>query len=293
MEVGRLKRGIGYFEESINLHQRYARNRGIGDGTLSQYYYELAQAYSQSKNTEKAVDAAAAAIVSWGPRHDQRQNAVSQLQSVVNSAPDIDDYAKSLDQKAKKLGTDSPIIRKTIGNRFYNEQKYERALKQYKLSLELSPYDREVHLGLLNCYDKLNNPAGAVEQLLAQIDFDRHNLSLYTDLAQRAKENPALAERAATSIVESAPNEAESHQALAKFREGQQRWNESIDHWQRVSELRKLEPTGLLGLANAQVHAKKWADAKQSIRQLRRQEWPTRFSDVENQARQIERRISE
>ncbi len=291
VEIGRLQEGIGYLEEAINLHQRTAQNRGIGGGILSQYYSELGVAYGRAGNTEKAIDAAAAAIVSWGAHHDQRQYALDNLNAVIASARDISDYIQVIDANAKQTGEDSPIIRKAIGMRFFNEQKYKAAIEQYQLALELSPYDREVHQGLLNSFDKLNDSQGAIKQLLAQIDFDRHNLQLYVELANRAKEDPELAERAATSIVESAPNEAESHQELAKFRETQSQWESAISHWERVAELRKLEPTGLLGLGNAQVQARKWTDAKATLHKLQRVEWPARFNDVNNQTRELDRRI--
>ncbi len=293
VEIGHLKQGIGYLEEAINLHQRNAPNRGIGDGLLSQYYAELGIAYGRIGNTEKAVDAAAAAIVNWGPRHDQRRHAVDNLNSVVASAKGIEDYIKLLDKKLAKTGEDSPIIRKAIGMRFLNEQKHKAAIEQYRLALELSPYDREVHQSLLKCFDQLNDPQGAIDQILSQIDFDRHNLQLYVDLAKRAKDNPELGERAATSIVESSPNEAESHQALAKLREEQTQWDAAISHWERVAELRKLEPTGLLGLGNAQIQAKKWTDAKASIRTLQRTEWPARFNNIESQTRELDRKIDQ
>ncbi|QDT33419.1 VIT domain-containing protein [Thalassoglobus polymorphus] len=291
VEIGHLQEGIGYLEEAINLHQRTAPNRGVGDGVLSEYYAELGAAYGRAGNTEKAVDAAAAAIVSWGPRHDQRRYAVDNLNAVIASARDIDDYIQLLNTKAKRTGEDSPIIRKAIGMRFFKEKKYKAAIEQFQLANELSPYDREVHEGLLNSFDKLNDSQGAIKQLLGQIDFDRHHLQLYVDLANRVKVDPNLAERAATSIVESAPNEAESHEELAKFRESQSRWESAISHWERVAELRKLEPTGLLGLANAQVQARKWADAKATLRKLQRTEWPARFNTVNNQTRELDRRI--
>ena len=89
-----------------------------------------------------------------------------------------------------------------------------------------------------------------------------------------------MSERALTNIIEAAPNEAENHQALAKIREKQQRWDEAIQHWQEVAELRRLEPTGLLGLAAAQIQGKHPDAARKTIEQLRKTEWPARFNDV-------------
>ena len=190
---------------------------------------------------------------------------------------------------AKANGTDSPVLRRTLGLVYQAKANFPQAVAQYRLALELQPTDREVHQWLLACYDQTGDSASAIQQILAQIDFDRHNLALYADLANRTKNNPALAERAATSIVESAPNEAESHQALAKFREEQNRWTDAIPHWERVAELRKLEPTGLLGLATAQVHEKQWAAAQTTLRTLRSKPWPAHFGKVDEQALALEK----
>ena len=123
------------------------------------------------------------------------------------------------------------------------------------------------------------------------IDLQRHDLALYTQLAERLKNDEAEAERAATSIVEASPNEAENHAALAELRQQQNRWDEAIPHWERVSQLRKLEPTGLLKLAAAQLHQKQWPAARQSIEKLQRTEWPARFNDVSNQTRQLQEQL--
>ena len=292
-ETQRYERAVTYFEEAINLHQRTQPNRGIGNGTLSRYYREMSSAYLALGETEKAVDAAAGAVVSWGPTHSNRQEATENLKNVIANAKDLPKFIQSVDAKAEETGQDSPLIRKAIGLALLNRKDFRKAIQHLNLALELSPYDREIHTALLQAYDALKDSEGATKQLLAQIDFDRHNLALYKDLAQRNKENPKLSERAATSIVESAPNEAESHQALAEFRKEQGRLSESIQHWKRVAELRKLEPTGLLGLARTQIQAKQWNDARASIRQLQRKEWPEHFGNVENEIRELDRKVSE
>ena len=77
--------------------------------------------------------------------------------------------------------------------------------------------------------------------------------------------------------------------ALTPVRGG--RWNAAIDEWRKVSELRRLEPTGLVKLAEAQIHEKRWGVARQSIQKLQRSEWPARFGDVSSQARQLEAKL--
>jgi hypothetical protein len=80
---------------------------------------------------------------------------------------------------------------------------------------------------------------------------------------------------------------------LAEIRQKQNRWSDAIPHWQQVAEVRSLEPTGLLKLATAQVHEKQWDAASATCGKLRARSWPERFGDVEQQVRELERRIDD
>ncbi len=282
---------VGYLNEAISLHLRDYGARGLNDATLSYQYDHLADAQSSLGRTKEAVDAASAGIVCWGPRTDQRGHAIRKLNQVLNNAKDLDDYVKHLDTEAAKTGQDSPILRKTIGQAYQAKGNLPLAIAQYELALALQPLDREVHQALIICYDGSQQPDKATRQLMALIDFDRHDLKLFTQLAERLKGNEAEAERAATSIIEAAPNEAENHAALAELRQQQNRWDEAIPHWEQVAELRRLEPTGLLKLAAAQVQQKRWEDARKSINKLNKTEWPSRFNNVRHEAAQLEAQL--
>ncbi|MCA9057840.1 MAG: hypothetical protein KDA85_05050 [Planctomycetaceae bacterium] len=286
------ERAAGYFEEAISLHQNSQPNRGIGDGALSRYYLELAGVYSAFGDDERAVDAAAAAVVSWGPQADQRQDALNQLKTTVTAIRDLPAFLRTLNARAEKTGQDSPLLRKIVGNVLQQKNELEEAVRQYQLSLELQPFDGEVHQGLVQCYQKMHAKDQVIRQLLAQIDFDRHNPALYRQLVEETQDRPEVAERAATSLVEQAPTEAESHQALAELRETQDRYPEAVSHWKRVAELRSLEPTGLLKLAKAQLHTEDFTGAKQTIKTLRSRQWPERFGDIDDQARSLEQGLS-
>ena len=82
--------------------------------------------------------------------------------------------------------------------------------------------------------------------------------------------------------------EAEHHQALAEFREQQNRWSDAITHWQHVARLRSLEPNGLLKLAAAQIHEEHWDSAKATVRKLSRKQWPERFRAVDGEIRKLQ-----
>jgi tetratricopeptide (TPR) repeat protein len=288
---GLYEQAVGYFNEAIAQRQRNNGGVTLGDGTLSSYYQGLAFAHSSLFQTREAVDAASAAIVCWSSRHTQRVNAVNSLRNVLNTAKDLDDYVKFLDKQAAETGQDSVILRKTIGEVYKDRGNHAAAVTQLQLAVDLQPNDKELYQWLIQSYDALGKKDEATRQLLKQIDFDRHDLKLYTMLAARFAGNEAQAERAATSIIEAAPTESENHTAYAELMQSRNRWDEAIPHWQQVAELRRLEPTGLLKLAEAQVHEKQWNGARATIKKLQQTSWPARFNDVEQQTRQLQEKL--
>jgi predicted Zn-dependent protease len=289
------EQSAAYYEEVIALHQRTQPNRGIGNGTLSNYYGNQARAYAGLKRTAKAVEAACAAIVSWGSRRDQRAGAIDVLQQVIQQAPDLDSYVTELDKKVAETGLDNAIVRKAIGQVYLARQQYDRAIAQLTLACQLQPNDTETHRALVECYDKQGDKEGVVRQLLESVKLSRRDIALYQDLGRRYDElkDGKQAERAYTSIVEMLPNESEGHAALAEVRQKQNRWNDAIGHWQQVARIRALEPTGLLKLAEAQIHQKRWDAAADTLRKLESKSWPSRFGDLGPQVRQLWQRIEQ
>lgn len=288
VEIQRHKSAVKYYAELIPLHQRSAPNQGIGNGTLSAYYQTLSRAHVHLGNTIEAVDAAASGIVAWGKRHEQRKTATYAMKSAIISSKNRDKFIAHLDKQAQETGSDSALIRKVLGMVLGEIEQHDKAVKQLKIAIELQPTDVETHEALTKSYAALKQPDAAVAQMLTQLDFDRHNLDLYKQVADRLSENKELSERAATSLVEAAPLEAEHHQALAEFREKQDRWGDAIAHWQHVAELRSLEPTGLLQLAAAQIHEKRWDAAKVTVQKLNQKQWPERFRKVEDEIRKLQ-----
>ncbi|MGZ0162967.1 MAG: VIT domain-containing protein [Planctomycetales bacterium] len=291
VEVKLDEAAVKYYGELIPLAQRTRPNRGIGDGTLSSYYQSLSQSHARLGNTIEAVDAASGAIIAWGPRLDQRRSATSQLKSVIRQAADLSGYVEYLDDQLEESGQNSPLIRRMVGEVFAGKGKHEAAIAQLQLAAELQPFDQETHAALIRSYDALKNSKAAVAQVLEQLDFDRHNLDLYKDLAKRLKGDEQESERAVTTLVESAPEEAEHHETLAVIRQEQNRWGDAIAHWKHVADLRALEPNGLLKLAEAQIHEKRWAAARSTVGKLKAKSWPSRFRNVEGQTQKLETRI--
>ncbi len=284
-----------YYGEVIALHQRTQPNRGIGDGTLSQYYSMLAEVCTGLGDTPAAVDAACHAVVSWGPRHDQRQVAINSLKAVLQGATDLNGYVVTLDDETDKSGLDNPLVRKALGQVYLERREFDKALVQLRRAVALQPNDPEIHTALVACFDGRSDAWGAVEQRLASLELSRRDVELYKDLGRRfdALEQPAQAERAYTSLVEMLPHESEGHAALAEIRQTQNRWGDAVEHWRQVAQIRALEPTGLLRLAEAQIHLKQWDEALATLRKLDTTDWPSRFGDVLGQVRQLERQMEE
>ncbi len=285
------ERSAGYFQEAIGIHQRTKPNRGIGGGTLSGYFMNQAHAYRALGRTEDAVDAAAGAIVAWGRSHSSRTSAINTLTNILANSKDRDDYAKFLDKEAERTGQDRPIVRKALGKAYYQLNQFENAVDQLRIAVRLQPNDHETHNLLINCYDKQKDSAGAINQLLALAQLDRRNIDVYKSLGERYRGSPTQQERAYTAIVEMKPNESESHTKLAEIRQEQNRWDDAIHHWQQVARIRSLEPSGLLRLAEAQIHEKQWIKARATLTKLDRKTWPPRFGSVEQQTEALRKRI--
>jgi outer membrane lipoprotein-sorting protein len=272
------ERAINTFREVIALRRRRTGNFGTQDSTLTYYYRDLADAYTRTKNTVKAVDAISAAIVSWPNNHYERKRLLTRLKQAVQESPDLDGFVAHCDGELKRTGQDSPLIRRTLGEVFAEKKQLEKAIVQFRLAVELQPYDIKVHEHLIDAYTRTKQEGLAIQQLLTLVDIEKHNLSRFVELAKRMKDDEAQAERAATTIVESAPNEAENHVALAKLRQTQNRWPESLPHWRKAAELRALEPTNLVHLGDAQIHEKDWPGLAQTVKRLTEKRWPSRFS---------------
>lgn len=285
------EQSVKYFGEAIGHHQRTQPNRGIGNGTLSHYFSQQANAYEKLKRTKDAVDAAASAIVSWGRNQNNRTHALATLTSILQRSADRDAYAIYLDEQAEREAQERPIVRKALGKAYYSLKQYDRAVAQLRIAVRFQPNDRETHDLLISCFEAQKDNDAVIGQLLAVIQLDRREEALYRDLGQHLDGKPQQQERAYTAMVEMKPHESESHAALAQIRQQQDRWNDAIHHWQHVARIRSLEPTGLLKTAEAQIHQKQWSAVNATLDQLDKKNWPSRFGNVRSQTSTLRRRI--
>jgi predicted Zn-dependent protease len=284
---------VKYYDELIPLHKRSAGGQVENDGTLSNYYLQLAEAHISLGNSIGAVEAASGSIVAWGRDQRSRQNALGSLVNVLRRVKDLEAYVAHLDKQVAESGLENPILRKAVGTVYLEKNLFKEALHHLTLAVEVQPNDRETHDALVQAYDRLGDKAGALARVLAAIDLSRRDIGLYRDLGQRyaALGDAAQAERANLSIVEMLPAESESHTMLAEILQAQGRWDEAIPQWRHVARIRALEPTGFLKLAEAQLHQSQWREAAGTLGTVQARSWPERFGDVQSTARELMRRV--
>ncbi len=289
------ERAVAICGELIPLHQRTQPNRGVGNGTLSGYYQLLAQAQSGLGHPMEAIDAAGGAIVSWGPNARGRAEALNSLRSVIAAAPSLDQVAQKLDDQTAESGLVNPVVRKAVGQVYHDKGQYQPAVVQLQIALSAQPNDAEALKLLIDCFDKMKNAEGAAAQVLRALELSRRDIQRYEELGRRyeALGRAAEAERAYTSVVEVLPNESEGHQLLAEVRQRQDRWAEAIREWEQVARIRSLEPTGLLGLAAAQLHERKLDKAAETLGKLKARPWPQHFADAPHRIAELERQLRE
>jgi tetratricopeptide (TPR) repeat protein len=290
------------YEKSIVLYKKLVawrpsvRGRTPADNySLPSYYTNMARAYAGLGQTADAVEAVARAIVSWGNMHEERQDALETLKKTLRDAKHLDDYVKQLDKQVAETGLENPIVRKAVGQTYLEKGQFEQAIRNLQLAVQVQPNDTETHNALIQAYELQRDPKGAIRQLVALARLSRRNIQCYNDLGYRltAAGKPAEAERAYTTIVEMQPNESESHSFLALIRQQQDRWDDAIAHWRQVARIRALEPTGLLRLAEAQIHQKRWGEARESLGTLLNRSWPSQFGDVHAEAKRLLQQVED
>ena len=287
LDAKRFQRAVDYYKEAISSIRRNPGQSNNNQYSLSNYYQRLANAYVGLGNTAKAVDAISAAMIVWRTDRSQQESLVYALEDVLRRCKDLKPYIKSVDRQAEKTGMDSPLIRKQLGKVLLRKRRLPEAEKQLRAALQLQPSDVETHKQLIELYQARQDAESTIDQMLKLIDIEKHNLDNYRQLVNRVPADSQLWERAITTIIEAAPNEAEHHQAVAVLREQKENWNQAISHWKQVAKLRELEPTGLIGLAKAQIAAKRIDDAKSTLQQIEDTNWDPRFSNVKSELQQM------
>ncbi len=290
-EIEELDAAIPHYQTGIRKHESVRADRGIGNGTVSEYYREMAGIHSNLGQTKEAVDAASASIVSWGDNRRERTRSLKNLRSILADASDLDAFAKSIDKEGKESGLGNPVLRKAMGMVYLEAKKPKQAVEHLTLAIELQPGDAETHLKLIEALDAAGDKEAARTQLIEAIKQSPRDFKLIHDLRKRydTAEMQIEGERAATHLVEATPNESESHHELAKVRMEQQQWNDALGHWRRVAELRKLEPTGLIGQIRTRLAAGEAQEARKLSARLSKEKWHSRFQpEIQKVQKEVE-----
>jgi len=284
---------VELYDEATALHTKSAPRRGVGDGTLAQYYRDLAGAHSGLGDTDRAIDAAAGAIVCWGRSTHERRQELARLEDVLAAASDLDGYVARLDAECARTGLENPIVRKALGAVYLKREAFEKAVVQLRRALAAQPGDMETHERLVAACDGMRDRRLAAE---AQLDWARaaeSEIALFRRLGERyaALELEDAAERAYTQLVEALPNESESHALLADVRQEQGCWADAVPEWRHVIRVRTTEPAGYLGLARSLIRLERWDEAREVVGEILAREWDARFGDVRAQGRELLREI--
>jgi Tfp pilus assembly protein PilF len=287
------EKAVTWFNEAVALHVKSAPNRGVGDGVLSVYYGKLAAALADLGRTPEAVDAAAGAVIAWGNDQNNRNVALAALRDVLARSENLDGYVGLLDAEVKKSGLENPTIRKALGTVYMQKSMWVKAAAQFHASLEVQPNDAETQRSLVTVFDRMKRPDLAVAQLYAALEVTGHDVALTKELGERLVKlgDAARAERVHTNLVETMAQESESHEALARVRENQDRLPDAVEQWEQVVRIRSKEPTGYLGLARVLVRQKDKKGAVEVLQKLLGGEWESRFGDVKAEARSLLKQV--
>jgi tetratricopeptide (TPR) repeat protein len=293
-ECGLAEESAELIDGAIALHTRSAPNRGIGDGVLSRFYEIKARALAGLGRTDEAVDAAAGAVVAWGPRQDQRRESLAVLESVLAGAQDLPDYVARFEAEVQSSGLENPIVRKALAAALSGRGDHQGAAAQLEQALLQEPNDLESRAALVAAYRSLGRDDLVARSLLAHARAAGHELALYEQLGDhlQATDYQALAERAYTNLVELSAHESEGHAALAAVRERQGAFDQALVHWSHVVRVRTQEPTGYLGRARALIGLERYDEARAELDLLRGREWPEHFSNVRGEVETLERQLS-
>jgi len=210
----------GLFEAGIDGYLEAGLQQPRGDPNLSAWYQGLADACAGLGDTVKAVDAAGAAVVAWGPNRDQRQAALGTLRSVLEASKDLDGFVRAFESEVEETGLENPTVRRALGQVFVARSLDADALRQFEAALEVSPWDPELWDAAVEIHRRGGRFTEAAEARLGACRARPVDFACWGEAAALYAEagDAASAERARTSIVEAAPDEADAHEALARQR---------------------------------------------------------------------------
>lgn len=247
---------------------------------------------SELGKTPEALEALSIAWATCGQDQNLRSSIQATLQTVMTAAADLKAIVALLDRKAAENGDDSSFLRRALGKALLDREMSGDAETQLRIALQLQPQDSEAWAWLLSSLDKQLKQQAAIDALLDHSDVNRRDTSLYRELYRRWKtQNDALAEQAATSVVEVAPEEADHHSVMAEIRSEEDDLAAMLAHWQRAADLRREDPTLLVSLAEAQIRFGDRIAARGTLNRLATTKWDERFADIPNDIQRLRQQL--
>ena len=290
---GAWKEAARLYEAGIDGYLGAGLQNAQGDSNLSSWYAGLADAYAGLGKTAKAVDAAAGAVVAWGSNQAQRQAVLGTLTRVLESSKDLDGYIRTLEREVEESGLENPTVRRALGQVLVARGKDAAALRQFQMAIEVSRWDPELWDGVVEIHRRAGRFGEAAAARLGACRARPVDFGCWGEAANLYQEagDADTAERARTNVVESAPDEADAHEALARILQAEGRWIDAMGRWGQVTRLREGAPGGWLGMASAAMEAKVWDEAERAVDHILSRTWPQLFTGVVNDAQRLKRAI--
>ena len=180
-----------------------------------------------------------------------------------------------------------------VGRVFQERQQYDEAIQQFQIAQQLQPGDeRCCSQAIIDCYECAGR-IGQSHRGITQADRSppAPQLDSYQQLAERL-DDEAESDRAITSLVEAVPPKPTTIEALAEFRQNQDRWHEAVDEWMQVAQLHPAQPTGLIGLCMRSAF-EDWEGLRKTLGTLKADQWPAEFASEVKEAETLRKQLPE
>lgn len=276
-----------YAAQALFLLQRLDAHSS--DDEVLDVYKLLMNCHIKVGNLQKAAEVACDGIEALQDNPDDCDDLREILESLLYKSDELEDFASLCHVKYVAAGRENLFIRKVLVWVLLNLDRIEAARPHMEALKQAGLYDAELHDCLIQAYLRTGNREAAGKLVLLPPHRNVRDLDFYKkqgDVHALADEH-GQAERAYTTMVEFSARESEGHERLARIREGQERYEDALQHWRRVREIRPREPGGILGEANCLILLKQTGEARTLLEKIVSRPWHPRFEDTVYDARNL------
>ncbi|MBL8817213.1 MAG: hypothetical protein JNL58_14395 [Planctomyces sp.] len=259
------------------------------DLQLSNAWRNLTECLGRLNQHERILTTISMAWVTCGNDAHQRNQIEQTLAGVLQTSQQLEAVSSGWTEAVAATGNDSSLIRRSLGRALLNNKHAETASEHLRIAVELQQQDAEAWTLLLQSVDQLNQGSEYLKLVQDQADAMPGKIELYQNLFERATKAglPSLAERAASSIIETGPEESDHAKAMAELREESGNTDLAMKYWQRASDLKQEDPELLLMLLERHIRLGHQPEARQVFETLNARKWDARFGDVRSKAKAI------